>query len=485
MDDNNDFLSNYAKDKQQELAKTEKKYSYEQNSGFKKPKAVQTVSEKHGKKQYMGIAIAGAIIVIVAVILIIVLSKASVELPDFTNMPQTQAQLWAKENDVLLNIEQANSDEFAAERIISQDKQPGTHIGRGDFVGIVVSTGPDLSIKLPLPDIMSMTSSQIEAWAQQNFMSRVRMTFEFSDTVPSGNVVRFEVNDETVIDVVRRDSPVYIIVSKGAESETATITVPDFKTMSIADAYALATEKGFAIEIEEQYDDYIPEGTLISQSIKPSEKIKKGTNILLVLSKGKMVVVPSFKGHSKENAASVAASLGIAVAVTERYSGHSEGALISQSVAAGSVYGGEIIELSYSLGKKIFVPNFVGQTVDALVLWAQDLNKLGASINIDYGERTYSSMPVGTVLSQNKSNKLYGIKETVKVTVSKGKVVFVPDFAGSLIGDAMEQCEAVGLVPVFVKQHSEGKTRGTVWDQSIPPGTEESEGAVIKLFYQP
>ena len=115
-------------------------------------------------------------------------------------------------------------------------------------------------------------------------MTKVRITTEHSDEVEAGKVIRFEINDERVIDEVRRDTPIYIVVSKGPEDETvATITVPNFKQMAISECYTFASENEIVLTVEEQYDDYIPAGSVISQSIKPEEKVSKGTEMVPVL----------------------------------------------------------------------------------------------------------------------------------------------------------------------------------------------------------
>jgi beta-lactam-binding protein with PASTA domain len=46
---------------------------------------------------------------------------------------------------------------------------------------------------------MSMTRQEIDAWAAENFMTKVRITTEYSDTVEAGRVIRFEINDDRVV----------------------------------------------------------------------------------------------------------------------------------------------------------------------------------------------------------------------------------------------------------------------------------------------
>ena len=64
--------------------------------------------------------------------------------------------------------------------------------------------------------------------------------------------------------------------------------------MGIGECYIFANENGLVLQVEEEYDDFVPAGAIISQSIKPEEKVKKGTEITLVVSKGKMIHSPDF-----------------------------------------------------------------------------------------------------------------------------------------------------------------------------------------------
>ena len=72
------------------------------------------------------------------------------------------------------------------------------------------------------------------------------------------------------------------------------VTVPDFKTMTVSDCYVFANENGLTLIVEEQYDDYVPKDAIISQSVKADEKVAKGTEITLVVSKGVKIIVPDF-----------------------------------------------------------------------------------------------------------------------------------------------------------------------------------------------
>ena len=57
---------------------------------------------------------------------------------------------------------------------------------------LIISAGHDLSVTLPIPDFMSMTRQEIDAWAAENFMTKVRITTEYSSTVEAGKVIRLK-----------------------------------------------------------------------------------------------------------------------------------------------------------------------------------------------------------------------------------------------------------------------------------------------------
>src|SRR5690606_5812255 len=155
---------------------------------------------------------------------------------------------------------------------------------------------------------------------------------------------------------------------------------------------------GLVLEVQEEYDDFVPAGAVISQSIKPEEKVKKGTEITLVVSKGKMITVPDFTGYSKERATALAGELGIPVTIKERYSSAPPNTFISQSIKAGTEYKqGDILELTYSIDNKIVLPSFVEQTRDAIESWAEELNDHGANITITVCN-SYIKSTKGTII---------------------------------------------------------------------------------------
>lgn len=472
-------------------------YKYDQKSGFVKtePSDTDTPSPLQEKrKKILVVAVSGVVILLVIILVAVLLLNPGIKVIDLHDWTVNDAGLWATDKGINLQIEEQYNDQSDEGKIVDQDPQAGETVDKGGFVKIIVSLGHDQTVSLSLPDFMSMTKEAIDKWVSDNFMSKVRITTEYSDLIAAGKVIRFEINDSTVLDSVKRSTPIYITVSKGREDEAATITLPDFKKMTVADSYIFANENSIELVIEEEYDDYISKGTIMQQSIKAAEKVHKGETIVLTVSKGKEIVIPDFSGFSKEKATALAAQMGISLTITEKYSSQKTGGFIRQSLPSGSVYeDGDVLEISYSIGNKVVIPSFVGQTQDAIETWAKDLNDRGANIIIQVTS-TNSNKPKGTILYQDKANTLIGVQNTIQITVSLGKAVFVPDFvmsAGSgydvaiTRDEALALCDALGIVPVIIGESTTGRLPGEVWYQSVAAGMEVQEGSTIILKFNP
>lgn len=469
---------------------------YEQHTDFVPPRPVVVVAPdtKQRGRRFLPIIIA-AILVLALAITLVWYTGRGVRLIDLTGYTLSEAQIWAGERNIRLQITRQFNDEHAENVVFDQVPAAGSALERGGFLRLMISQGHDLTITLPLPDLLSMTMAEVEAWAAENFMNRVRITTEYSNSIPSGRVIRFEVNDPTVVEVVRRNSPVYVIVSRGPEPQsTEPVTVPDYTQMTRVQALQHADDNNLILVIVEEYHDQLPKDAIFEQSIASNQTVETGSSITLKVSLGRKVIIPDLSGLSRERASSLAAELGIPIQISERYSSRAEGNFISQNITAGSVFkAGDILEIAYSLGNQINAPGFAGQPLSSIQAWAGQHNRQGASLHISV-TRTENNAPKDTIIFQDKANASVAIDATIRVTVSLGRKVFVPDLvapAGSgydqavLRGDATRICDSLGLIVIFVPEKKEGRLPGEIWHQSAAPGSELFDGSTITLKYNP
>ncbi|WP_461205289.1 PASTA domain-containing protein [Clostridium sp. DL1XJH146] len=487
MNNDNNFLEMYGKKNNQSEKLVE---NIEKNEGVTPNKKIKE-NRKFSPK--IGFGFVG--IVIIAIIIYVFLAMGKTEVFDFTNWTKTDFMLWAQENEITPQTEEQYSDTVDSGKILSQSIVAGDHVKKGDIIKVVLSTGPDMTKEFDLPDIMNMTKAQIDSWATENKMSKVRISTEFSEEVPLGEVIKYEINDDSVVDKVKRSTPIYIVVSKGVEdASNVEIKVPDFKTMDLAASNIFAEENELKLTIEEDYDDYVPLAGVISQSVALDEIVHKGDEIKLVVSLGPKKFMPSFSSLSQEQATAKAAQLDIAVTVVQKYSSAAAGNFIYQSVKEGTLITEDtMVELRYSLGNKIPITDYTGMQKFELEQWMDKENAQGAGLTI---KTTYTEndLAVGTVLKQDKKNVYVDRNAVISVVISSGKTLFVPDFVapdGATYDAAITRDKAenmardLGIVLVFVEEKNPARLNGEIWSQSVAAGSEIKEGATITLKYNP
>lgn len=513
MNDNNDFLKGY-KDKNDneekpsptspKVEEVKEEMAFKEDNSFRKPQnpnPSRSYYQNNGgynnsNKLKNTITIALSVFsVLLIIIAIFVFGGKKTDVPNFSGWKRNDFMLWASENEVLPQIDEQYNDNVEIDVIVSQNTAAGSKIKKGDFVKVAISLGPNLSIELDMPDIKNMSVSEIEQWSEQNRMSKIRITSEYSATVPLGNVIEYEINDNTVIDKVKRDTPIYIVISKGPEEEKVEeIKIPDFKTMGVSETVIFAQENGLNIKIEERYDEYIPQNSIISQSLKKDDIAYKGDNLTIIVSLGTKKLMISFKAFSQSEAASKASQLGVSYTISERYSSSSEGRLVWQSVDEGTEITDDMhLELRFSLGSKIFIGNYVGMKKSTIEKWLVDENALGARAKVNFTYTQNAAAP-GTILQQSIADTYIYRDKTINVIVSSGAIIYTPDFvapAGSTYDDAITREKATSLadgmdiILVFVSETNVSRLAGEVWYQSIAAGKEISAGTTITLKYNP
>lgn len=499
---NNDFLNKYKKSNEEientqidgfeDVDSTPKSSMvYQQKNTFDPPKHVSLT--KTQKKFPIIYPVIGVVVIVISVALVCFLSRGT-KLPNLEGWTVGDAQLWADENNVLVRSEKIYDDTIPLDTVISQFPQEGEHVKRGNFVELTVSSGPDYSVMVEVPDLMSMTMSEVEEWATENHMSTVRITTEESETVEEGKAIKFSINDNTVVSKeVRRDTPIYVVFSKGVGQGEA-ITLPDFTMMTVDEAKEYAEENELTLNIIEEFSDNVMINMVIKQDIKAEQVVYESDIITLTVSLGTEIIVPNFSEYSKEIALAKASQLGIMYVVEEKYSSSKIDKFISQSIKSGTLYNEEdVLTLTYSLGNEFVLDSFVGQSEESLKSWISPLNEQGASLKIST-TYTSSQSPAGTILSQDIENQTIGISKTIKIVVSSGNIIYVPDFvgvSGSSYGDIVTRedvisiCDELQLVPIFVAENKEGKLPGEVWYQSLSAGKEVQQGTSITIKYVP
>ncbi len=204
---------------------------------------------------------------------------------------------------------------------------------------------------------------------------------------------------------------VFKIVSSDKTGE-----VPLLEGKSLTEAAEYLNKNKLLLSIQgKEYHNEIPEGRIISQKIKPGDKVKAGTHVEVIVSKGQeMYSMPSFEGQMFEDAKLTLNNLGIKIKkVTSVHSDSmAKGMIIAQRPLSGNSAGNEINFL-VSLGPYIRsyrCPAFVNMTID-------DARRLAKELGIELVEKESGSK---VIFQKPEAGAIIKNGESVEVKLGRG-----------------------------------------------------------------
>ena len=158
----------------------------------------------------------------------------------------------------------------------------------------------------------------------------------------------------------------YLALSLGKTKE---VQIPNLQGLTKEEAEQKAKELKIKVEVsEEKYHLEIPEGQIIEQDPKYQDnyKIKEGSTIKIVISKGQEIVeMPKVVGKTRDEATSALKEIGLEVKVEEEFSDDVEkNYIIKQEIKEGEkIPAGTTVTIYSSMGiEQIQVPDLSGKT---------------------------------------------------------------------------------------------------------------------------
>ena len=264
--------------------------------GAKKPPRGRALTAKQRKRRRAWIGLAVVILLAVGSALggMFAVDKYeswNTHVPKVVGQSQAQAvQLLKGSHYKIGTIASAFSDTAKPGTVLSTKPSGGTRLSRGKTVSIILSLGPHIVV---VPPVVGKTQQQAEA-----ILSAAGLEFgptpvsESSLTVAKGLAIG---TNPAAGKSVHDGSPVTLIVSTGKPL----VNLPQLQANeSFADYSAALTAAGFAVDRQDdQYDDTVPSGDVLSVSPDPSTtpQALQGSTVQVTVSKGHApVVVPNF-----------------------------------------------------------------------------------------------------------------------------------------------------------------------------------------------
>ena len=205
-------------------------------------------------------------------------TKADVQIPDVVGMEQTEAQKTIE--DAKLKYEKKSEEynkDVPAGYIISQDPgyMPNYNVKEGSTISVVVSLGQNL---VKVPKVTGLT--QDDATKQLEDLGLVVNVEEtYSNKVEAGYVIEQSVKENEEIDA---GESITIKVSKGTEK----VTVPDLTGKTESEAKTAIKDAGLKLKTVVTTEDTTKDdGVVVKQSLEAGTEVEKNATITITVNK--------------------------------------------------------------------------------------------------------------------------------------------------------------------------------------------------------
>ncbi len=255
---------------------------------------------------------------------------------------------------------------------------------------------------------------------------------------------------------------------------------PAVLALTQADATARLRAVGLGAALQpERFDETIPAGQVLAQAPDPGGRVRKGSAVALVVSRGpdRRVVPASVVGATQQAATSALTDLGLrAGAVTQEFAAAAVGTVLRTDPTPGtSLRPDTAVALVVSKGVEPLPIPDVRKRPQAQA--QAQLQAAGFSTTVQ--QAFDEQVPAGTVLDQSPQG-IAGRGATVTLTVSKGPdLQVVPQLLNTSRTDAEAQLSALGLTTQVILLPA---GPGTVRRIDPGAGTRVRKGTSVTLF---
>jgi serine/threonine-protein kinase len=190
----------------------------------------------------------------------------------------------------------------------------------------------------------------------------------FSETVPVGEIIS---SDPGPGDRVLDQGTVTVVVSKGKER----YDMPAVVGSAEDDAVAALGNNHLDAEVARRWSEEVAKGVVISSSEHAGTPLRRDTDVVLVVSKGRQPIdVPDLVGRTEAEARAVLRKVKLTAAVSQEFDASvPKGEVISQIPADGTLYAGDEVALLVSKGAPLVdVPSVFALDRDTAVETLED-----------------------------------------------------------------------------------------------------------------
>lgn len=396
-------------------------------------------------------------------------------LKDYTNNSLVSLLKDADELDFRFEIEKnyEYSDNVKEGDIISQSENPDTKLSDIKKLVVVISSGPNYDKEVLLSNFVGLNIDDAIKFAEDNFLNNVDYNF-----VSNNETARDIVMNQNVKGQIKRNTNVVFTVSLGDINALGEYKIDDYSNKSLSSVLLKLKRNGIKYDLRYDYSKSVKKDYIIEQSIKEGTKVKPNSDvIILTVSYGKEVKVPSFNGKSQDDVLSWISANNLKVEFEEKHHISLEkGKLIGINYNKGDIISeGTKIIITTSLGP-IIVPSFT--SLAHFRSWC-DENKVKYEEKYEYSTAVSKGNIIKT--SVNSGEKFDPSNNTIIVYVSQGAPIVVPNFVGKSKSQIQTQCRNLGLNCTFSYLGYNNASYDTALSQNVRSGIQVVSGTYVNI----
>jgi serine/threonine protein kinase len=199
-----------------------------------------------------------------------------VAVPNIVGMTEEQAQNTASQYNLGIKYQGEKASDEAEGTIIEQNPAAGTSVDKNSTITYYVSSGP-ATVAVPSGLVGSSLTEAQNALTQAGF-TNITVEKAESESVDIGDVISVSPDEGSKISV---SDKITLTVSTG--SSNASITVSDYKGMSLEEAQADAQSDGLIVSVKYGTSDTVDQGAVMEQSISRGTEVPAGTEIVFTV----------------------------------------------------------------------------------------------------------------------------------------------------------------------------------------------------------
>ncbi|MFA5603422.1 MAG: PASTA domain-containing protein [Bacilli bacterium] len=399
-------------------------------------------------------------------------TQASV--PDFSNKSINEAITWASENNIEFEQEYAYSDSYPEYQIINQNVLVGSPLKELKKIKFVVSKGPNYNEIVILPVMSGWDIDQVLEYIDSNFLNNVNIEFIINDDIERNTVINQSKNGQ-----IRRNDFLTINFSLGSKGTLPEIKLIDLKNKSLFEATLWLKKNGINYKINYTFHNNIKRNYVISTDNQPNTMLRPfETTVNLVVSKGKEIIVPNLLSMETNEIVDWIMKNNLKIEFNDAYhetiqygkiirSNYKEKDIIEENT---------LIVITTSKGK-LTLEQF--NTLTDLRNWA-DKNDIELEEVYEFNDTIKKGNIINTYPG---SGEIIKTGDKIKVTISNGKAINIPNFVGKSKDYVRSKCNEIGLSCSIINDgYNNNVAKDIVVRQSKLSGAKVIIGASLNVY---